>query len=747
MKNTIFGLLFFVCFPSWANANVGQSGDLVSQNFDALVLGISPSVSATGDVSFSSGKWTNDESSVSGTNSTWNKFYSYSVKIATDASGRNTSNYLTATGGERLSVLFAPQTTGTVIQEPVITAKSVAKTLVLFEPIRDAVSNFSVLPTIDANYMATITSTSPAGIINTDGTVLLRPSTTTFVKVTVQVQKKTNAADVDTTTLQVKVTPTYHAPTGDLTAAQAAFGRKKVGFFVHYVPFLTAGKSGVVNDINVLADTFDVEQFAQDAADFGMEYVVFTAWHARMLPLFPSKVNKKWRDDRRTIPQMQSHSNRDVIGALITALKAKGIDLHLYIHPTDGHDFLDRGVSDNLFQDQSLTGFTDATGSYAYWNQYINELLNEVCERYGDGIKGFWIDGGSTRLNVSRLKQTLRSYNPAAIIVENVGGNRSASVSTPGVTGMADHNAWEVNSINSGSLSFLTANPNCVQTDGKTWPAYLPQVALVVGNGWWAKTGTNTSQYAAKDLYFYNILLASMNKSGGLLYSTGCAAGKATEFVNGNVWDGAAGNGTIYATLKAVNELMKPIEESIKNTNAGKAYPSITSACTWLDQYPWGVSTESPDGRYVYLHVVKPPVGKTLSIGTPADNSSFSMDAILLKSKQKVGFVKTATGYDITLSDVEAWDTLNTVIRLERSISSISRNVKGNALVVRTNGNQLMINSASAQPLEVFGMDGTKIITCRLNPGENTVPVNRKGLFLIRLQGNDKVVSNKVMIE
>lgn len=557
--------------------------------------------------------------------------------------------------------------TFTVNNAKVNTAQQLADKLILFEPIRDAVSDFSILPVVDDNYTSTITSTSPSGIINTDGTVISRPTTTTFVDVTVQIHLKTKPTDIGIKKLQVKVTPAYIAPTGDLATAQAAFGRKKVGFFVHFVPFLTSGKNGVINDINVLADNFDAEQFAQDAADFGLEYVVFTAWHARMLPLFPSKVNKKWRDDRRTVPQMQSFSNRDVIGDLIKALKAKNIDLHLYIHPTDGHDFQDRGPTDNILQDRSLTGFDDETNSYAYWNQYINELLNEICERYGKDIKGFWIDGGAPKkVNVSRLKETLRSYNPAAMIVENLGSKRNLSYTTPGIT-IADYNAWEVSHVNSGALSLLTPNPNLVVADGKTWPAYLPQVALVIGNGWWAKDGTNYSQYTAKDLYLYNILIASISKSGGLLYSTGCSYGKATDYANGNLWDGATGNGNVYATLKDVNNYIKPIAESVKNTNAGKAYVTNTSDYAWLDQYQWGVSTESADGKYVYLHVVKPPLGKTLSIGAPADNSSFSTNAIVLKSKQKVDFVKTATGYDITLPDDETWDAVNTVIRIERS--------------------------------------------------------------------------------
>ncbi len=880
MKKLAFILILIVWSNQWTIAKTSQISDLLSHNFDEIIFGTTSGVSVNGTVTFTNAKWTYDESIGTGTNSTWNKFYSNQVFIAKDASGANPSNYITSTN-DRLSSLFAAQTSGTVelevrvktpattgssgfisidndpsatsinaigranliyfnttasgsttishtnstqvlvsglapatwyyikvvyyitginagkwdmyygatepttlitatpiayqtsasafalqrlyiagpffmddiriyqapLVESSLSAQTVVNKMVLFEPIRDAASSFSVVPTIDAKYSATIISTSPSGIIKTDGTVISRPATTTFVDVTVQVQNKTNAADIATKTLQLKVTPTFVAPQANLADAQANFSRKKVGFFVHYVPFLTAGKTAVIYDINVLANDFDAIQFAQDAADFGVEYVVFTAWHARMLPLFPSKVSKKWRDDRRTIPQMQSYSDRDVIADLITALNAKNIDLHLYIHPTDGHDFTDRGLNDNILQDQALTGYTDAANNYAYWNQYINELLNEVCERYGTGVKGFWIDGGANRIDVARLRKTLRSYNPNAMIVENVGGNRSASVSTPGITGMADHNAWEVNSIRTGTLSFLTANPNVVQTDAKTWPTFLPQVAFVVGNGWWAKAGANTTPYTAKDLYLYNILMASLNKSGGMLYSTGVYAGKASDYANGNIWDGTGAEGNIYATLKAVNDYIKPIAESIKNTNAGKAYPSNSSACSWLDQYQWGVSTESADNKYVYLHVVKPPAGKLLSIAAPADNSSFANTAILLNSKQTIGCAKTATGYDITLPDSKNWDAINTVIRLERLNFTSSKNTLEKVSAVRVVDSKLLISSDSVQHLDVFSIDGAKLLSRNVVVGENSFLFNRKGLFVFCLRDANGSFSDKIMIQ
>jgi hypothetical protein len=138
--------------------------------------------------------------------------------------------------------------------------------------------------------------------------------------------------------------------------------------------------------------------------------------------------------------------------------------------------------------------------------------------------------------------------------------------------------------------------------------------------------------------------------------------------------------------------------------------------------------------------VVKPPVGKILSIGLPADNSSFSPVAVVLKSKQTVGFAKTATGYNITLPDTENWDAVNTVIRLER-LTTLFKSVKENLSFVRVVDGKLFVTSEVAQQIDVFAVDGTKIMSCPIQAGENMVSLNRKGIIIISLTANKGKVS------
>ena len=44
-----------------------------------------------------------------------------------------------------------------------------------------------------------------------------------------------------------------------------------------------------------MADAFDTEDFADSLARMGVEYIVYTAWHFAVQPLYPSAVSEKWR--------------------------------------------------------------------------------------------------------------------------------------------------------------------------------------------------------------------------------------------------------------------------------------------------------------------------------------------------------------------------------------------------------------------------------------------------------------------
>lgn len=112
----------------------------------------------------------------------------------------------------------------------------------------------------------------------------------------------------------------------------------KYALFSHYVWGLKTVdlNDGSAKSIQEQINTFDVRQYARDCKKFGVQYVVFTAWHAGMNPLYHSPGYRKWRSAIANNPEV---TDRDILMQLADALNKEHIDLFLYTHPNDIHDF------------------------------------------------------------------------------------------------------------------------------------------------------------------------------------------------------------------------------------------------------------------------------------------------------------------------------------------------------------------------------------------------------------------------
>lgn len=447
---------------------------------------------------------------------------------------------------------------------------------------------------------------------------------------------------------------------------------QKLGLFVHYVPTLTVDPktNQPVQDIDDLARSFDAAQFALDASDFGVEYVIFTVHHFSARMLYPSAVSKRWRDDLRKNGDTgernwKTYSDVDVIDRLATELAKKKIDLHLYVHPVDGHDF--------SAEDQANTGWFECDTDHAKWNDFQNELFDELCKRYGTRIQGLWFDGMYAHhgkngwhgcIDQPRFRQTLLKYNPALILTANVAGVRDKNPAADWVA--ADYRAWECYSVTEKSLGMLGVNPNADPANSFTWPGTKEQVAWVVTNSWWASNKSTDIRYPAEELYRYLVLQASVSDSGGLAISAGCFPGTVAEQPNGSIWEG-----NVRERLVELNHLIAPVSETIKNTRPSEAY--VTEDHQWLEQKAWGVATDAPDGAATYLHVLRPPSGNTLEIGPPANGAMFRSATILPGNTAVSLKGDPSTGYTVSLPVGVSWSPLDTVIKLEADADATRR--------------------------------------------------------------------------
>jgi hypothetical protein len=405
------------------------------------------------------------------------------------------------------------------------------------------------------------------------------------------------------------------------------FKTLKYGLFCHYgwggtAYALTRNPDlSVPRSVDEVADALDVQKFADDVASFKVEYVVFTAWHASMNPMFPSKVMEKWRGPGHD-------AKKDVIGELAKALKAKGILLYLYVHPSDGQDMLP--------EDQDRLGWNEsegawATDKYKRWNDFMNQMFDEMGARYGNEIKGYWVDGGWERIDQERLKKTVWKYNPQA---EFVSGMDCADPVA----------AWKIYAP-------------VVYRDVNTWPGWECQVGILEGGCWWSTGGT--ARLSPEEMLKYTVLEAGVNTQGG---GACWAAGPYT----GGTWEP-----NVKQYLTDLGALLEPIAQSVKSTYASSAFP--TPQGTKIASLPYGiVATRSADGRNEYIHVLRPPGSgifatdqdRILHLPAPKDGQRFS-SAVMLRTGRTAVLKQDEKELSIAVPWEDAcWDPVDTIIKL-----------------------------------------------------------------------------------
>jgi hypothetical protein len=424
------------------------------------------------------------------------------------------------------------------------------------------------------------------------------------------------------------------------TNGMAEFLKTKHGFFVHYVwggdqkKSLTVGRDGKpLPTFDEFANAFDAPGFANDLSRWGVEYVILTAWHYNINPLFPSETMKKWG--------MENHTcKRDVLRDVINACKAKGIKVMLYTHPRDGHDLNP--------EDQAKTGWggpnnTDpdwAKFDRKKWNDFTNELYQELITRYGDDIIGIFSDEGSAAgdswrvVDYPRLRRTVKSLQPDLLMEQNwYGTTYSLDV------GCKEYAHW-------GEFA---------NRDGNAWPAWRMPVGTIFVPSWFATkpAGENAVYFKAEDMFRYTVLQAGANHEGG-----------GTQWAAGNYPGGGWETG-VAETMDRIAGWMKPIAPSIKHTHASVSWP--TAQGTRIPDLKWGgVATRATDDSVEYIHILTPPTGgaRSVQLPPPADGRKFAK-AVLLSNKKSAGLVQDAQGVKLTLPEGESWNPLHTVFALK----------------------------------------------------------------------------------
>ncbi|MDR3228540.1 MAG: alpha-L-fucosidase [Puniceicoccales bacterium] len=417
------------------------------------------------------------------------------------------------------------------------------------------------------------------------------------------------------------------APQPSPDAAMQSYKDLHHGLFFHYIyigrqlyyrsakiPDACWEGGKAVANLDELADNLDIPDLVKLCETARAQYVIFTVFHANINVLYPSKVMAKW---------LPGHtSKRDVIGELARALKEKGIRVILYFHPSDAHDL---GKEDQARLDVSGFNSGGAGGrtpqNTARWNDFTNELLTEILERYGKHIDGFFIDGGLPRyVDAARLRRTIKSANPGLWIIQNAGLRRECA-----------------------DFAF---NENTFKTP---FPVTTWMRGAVISGDWRAlKDGRVKTPIDAACRYLVLQAAVAQQLGGGVSWSFGPYPG--------GKWEPG-----VRDFAKDIGAFAAKVGDSVFNTRPSTAWVTRNNQPLLGTKH---AALDSKDGTKTYLHVFLPPEGKTLRLPAPANKKQFRI-AKLFADGTAVAISQDANGVSLTLPDSAKWDPLDTIFTLE----------------------------------------------------------------------------------
>lgn len=203
---------------------------------------------------------------------------------------------------------------------------------------------------------------------------------------------------------------------------------KKWGIFNHYLygsqkgyPYKEAHKyeKEMAEEWNERVNAFDVEKLAENLHEIGCGYYFITIMQGTRFMIAPNETYSKITG----IAPGMACSRRDLIKDIGLALKKYDIDLYLYYTGDGPHFDKVAGPKMGLYEDYeaNIHGKVDKN-FVTNWAS----VLEEYAVRYGDLVKGWWIDGCYAALGynnelLSLYNDAIKKGNPDALVACNSG--------------------------------------------------------------------------------------------------------------------------------------------------------------------------------------------------------------------------------------------------------------------------------------------------------------------------------------
>ncbi|MEU1273696.1 glycosyl hydrolase family 28 protein [Streptomyces sp. NPDC005799] len=402
----------------------------------------------------------------------------------------------------------------------------------------------------------------------------------------------------------------------DLENPRQDFLRASVGgLFLHWgLRTAPAHTSCTAWENDVTSGGWSPDYWVNEAQKLHTQYLVLATFHSRLgyARPWPSK-----------IPGSCS-TKRDFLGELITAAKAKGMKVILYMtndpqwHDEGGHEWLDSSAySAYKGKNVDLTS-NDGFGQFSYDNFF------EVMDRYPD-LGGFWIDNDNSYWESHNLYQQIYDKRPNYTLSNN-------NEDTPIMDMISNEQKTGMTPAYDYPQAVYTAQPRLTEADFK-----LPSTGA-----WWYD-GSNPAVDRALTL---GRLITNAGSSVKALMAE-------TAQVNGKFPSNQASFNTF------ADSYLDPIWESLHGTEGGGYMYGGLKPGAWNDG-AYGVTTiAKDDANRQYIHVLTPPSTSTLRV---RDNGYRIASVTNLRTGAAVSW--SQSGGVLTLSGLGTWDPYDTVFKV-----------------------------------------------------------------------------------
>lgn len=402
----------------------------------------------------------------------------------------------------------------------------------------------------------------------------------------------------------------------DLDDPRQDFLRDSVGgLFLHWgLRTAPAHTSCTAWENDVTNGGWTPDYWVKEAQKLHTQYLVLASFHSRLgyARPWPSKIPGSCTTER------------DFLGELITAAKAKGLKVILYMtndpqwHDEGGHEWLDSAAYSSYKGKNVDLTTNDGFGQFSYDNFF------EVMDRYPD-LGGFWIDNDNAyweshdlygQIYEKRPNYTLSNNNEDTPIMDMISNEQKT-----GMTPAYDY-----------PQAIYTAQPRLTEADFK-----LPSTGA-----WWYD-GSNPSVDKALTL-------------GRLITNAGSS-------VKALMAETAQVNGKFPANQAAFNTFadsyLDPVWESLHGTEGGGYMHGGLKPGFWNDGAHGVTTIAKNDPNRQYIHVLTPPSTSTLRI---RDNGYRIASVANLRTGKAVSW--SQSGGVLTLTGLGDWDPYDTVFKV-----------------------------------------------------------------------------------